>query len=127
MERAATWNGWTEQERLLQLAGHLRVGPYRSGAYYRMPTSRRWLVPWRPFVVGWNLAAMLGALEFKHRAQQPKEGVCDFITRMEKAFREAYGREPMSKETRDALLFAQLQDGLRYELVRPGCIRCTVL
>ena len=23
-ERAASWNGWTEQERLLQLAGHLR-------------------------------------------------------------------------------------------------------
>ena len=23
-ERAASWNGWTEQDRLLQLAGHLR-------------------------------------------------------------------------------------------------------
>ena len=32
-----------------------------------------------------------------------KEEVC------EKAFREAYGRESMSKETRDALLFAQFE------------------
>ena len=24
LERAATWNGWSEEDRLLQLAGHLR-------------------------------------------------------------------------------------------------------
>ena len=34
---------------------------------------------------------MLGALEFKHMSQQMKEEVCEYITRLEKAFREAYG------------------------------------
>ncbi len=52
---------------------------------------------------------MLGVLEFKHMSQRTKEEVCEFITRLEKAFREAYGRESMSKETRDALLFNLLK------------------
>ncbi len=62
---------------------------------------------------------MLGALEFKHMSQMPREGVGEFITRLEKA---AYGREPLSKETRDALLYAQLQDSLRYELVQAPAV-----
>ena len=60
---------------------------------------------------------MLGALEFKHMTQRPMESVRDYIIRLERAFREAYGREPLSRETGDALLYAQLQDCLRYELL----------
>ena len=33
LERASTWNGWTEEECLMQLAGHLRGEPYKSGTF----------------------------------------------------------------------------------------------
>ena len=31
LERAATWNNWSEQEKLIQLAGHLRGEPKENG------------------------------------------------------------------------------------------------
>ena len=123
LERAATWNAWSEQDKLLQLAGHLRgralqewsllQGSEKQTMDSAVEALRNRLDPG---------SRMLGALEFKHMSQHPKEGVCEFVTRLEKAFREAYGREPLSKETRDALLFAQLQDGLRYELVQAPAV-----
>ena len=123
LERAATWNAWSEQDKLLQLAGHLRgralqewsllQGSEKQTMDSAVEALRNRLDPG---------SRMLGALEFKHMSQHPKEGVCEFITRLEKAFREAYGREPLSKETIDALLFAQLQDGLRYGLVQAPAV-----
>ena len=50
-------------------------------------------------------------------SQKPTELVADFIRRLEQAFRRAYGREPISAETRCALLRGQLQEGLRYIIV----------
>ena len=41
------------------------------------------------------------------------ESVSDFIRRLERTFHAAYGRDPMSLETRETLLHGQLQDGLR--------------
>ena len=52
--------------------------------------------------------------------QRSRESVGDFITRLEKTYRLAYCRETLSKETRDALLFAQMQDGLKVELQAPA-------
>lgn len=60
------------------------------------------------------------ALKFKHMTQRSRESVGDFITRLEKTYRLAYCRETLSKETRDALLFAQMQDGLKVELQAPA-------
>ena len=33
LERAATWNGWTSDETLMQLSGHLKGEPCKSGSY----------------------------------------------------------------------------------------------
>ena len=44
--------------------------------------------------------------------------MADFVRRLERMFRIAYGCDPMSNETRDALLYCQLQEGLCYEIVR---------
>ena len=46
------------------------------------------------------------------------ESVADFVRWLERMFRIAYGRVPMSNETHDTLLYCQLQEGLPYELMR---------
>ena len=51
-------------------------------------------------------------------AQHEEEPVSDFIRRIERIFRSAYGRDPMSSETRETLLYGQLQEGLRLQLMR---------
>lgn len=46
----------------------------------------------------------------------------DFIHRLEKLFRRAYGREVLTTETRDALLYGQLQEGLRLEIMQAPAV-----
>ena len=63
----------------------------------------------------------MAAQDFTHTAQEEKESASDFIPRLERVFRVAYGHDRMSTETRDTLLHGQLQEGLRHELMRaPG-------
>ena len=62
------------------------------------------------------------AQEFRHAAQQESETVADYISRLEQLFRHAYGREGMSDETRDTLLHSQLQEGLRYEVMKAPAV-----
>ena len=50
---------------------------------------------------------MLAAQDFRCALQQREEAVADYIRRLERAFRQAYGADGMSSETRDALLFGQ--------------------
>ena len=117
-ERAASWNGWTEQERLLQLAGHLRgkalqewglLNNDHKSTFARATTEmRNRLDPG---------SKMIAVQEFRHMAQKSKEQVTDFIRRLEQTFRRAYGREQITAETRDALLQGQLQEGLRLTIV----------
>ena len=60
---------------------------------------------------------ILAAQDFRHIAQDEKE-VSNFICRLEKTFRKAYGHDELLPDTRDALLYAQLQEGLCYELMK---------
>ena len=60
----------------------------------------------------------LAAQDFRHGMQKDLELVSDFIRRMERTFRIAYGSDSMSTETRDTLLYCQLQEGLHYELMK---------
>ena len=46
----------------------------------------------------------------------------DFVRRLECMFRTAYGREPTSAETKDMLLYGQLQDGLHLQLMRAPAV-----
>ena len=45
------------------------------------------------------------------------ENVSDFILRLEHTFKLAYGRDPMLRETRAVLLFEQMLNGLKDELM----------
>ena len=122
-ERASIWNGWSESEKLLQLAGHLRGKALQEWTLLGADATENF---------GAALAALrnrldpggpaLAAQDFRHLTQQQGEIVADFIRRLESVFRRAYGREKLSAETRDALLYGQLQEGLRYDLLKSPAV-----
>lgn len=123
LERTATWNNWTENEKLLQLAGHLRGKAAQEWAL--LGTSDKSTFAAATKALGGRLdrgGKALAAQEFRHTVQQSSELVSDFILRIEQTFRRAYGREQMSAETRDTLLYGQLQEGLKYTLVKSPAV-----
>ena len=118
LQRAAAWNGWTDGELILQLAGHLRgralqewnlLDPEEEDTYDEAVAALRG----RLEAGGQTLAAQ----DFRHMEQKEEEPVRDFIRRLEKTFKITYGRDPMSGETRDTLLHGQLQEGLRQAIM----------
>ena len=118
LKRASTWNGWTEEEDLLQLAGNLRGRALQEwnllpeGEHLTFNSAVKSLRN-RPES---GMKAM-AAQDFQHCAQREGEEVSDFITRLEKTFRLAYGHEAMLKETRDTLLYGQLHEGLAIRIM----------
>ena len=60
---------------------------------------------------------MLAAQDFRRATQRDGEPIASYIRRVEQVFRAAYGKAGMSSETRDTLLFNQMQEGLCYELM----------
>ena len=114
LERASTWNGCTEEEGLMQLAGHLRgralqewnlLSDGDKGSYANATQAlHNRLDPG---------GRALAAQDFRHTVQGETELVADFIRRLERTFQIAYGRDGMSTKTRDTLLHSQLQEGLQ--------------
>ena len=94
LERASTWNEWTEDELLLQLAGHLRgralqewnlIDSGSKGTYSRGTDSlRSRLDPG---------SRTLAAQDFRCTQQGEREHVADFIRKLERTFNIAYGRD----------------------------------
>lgn len=64
----------------------------------------------------------VAAQEFKQTAQANGKSVADFVRQLKRAFRMAYGQEKLSLETRDALLYGQLQEGLCYSLIQAPAV-----
>ena len=63
----------------------------------------------------------LAAQDFRHTVQGEAESVADFVRKLERSFRVAYGRDGIVSEARDALLYGQLHEGLKYEIIKaPG-------
>ena len=118
LERAAQWNEWTTEESLMQLAGYLRG---RAAQQWKL------LQPEKKRTYQAAIAALkerldpgnhtLAALDFRHISQHINESVSDFIGRLEQVFQTGFGREQLSNETREMLLFGQLQEGLLYTLM----------
>lgn len=65
---------------------------------------------------------VMAAQDFRHLVQEDKEKVTDFNHRLERTFRLAYGNDSMMAETRDALLLAQMQDGLQYKMMESPAV-----
>ena len=123
LDRAAKWNSWTEEEKLMQLAGHLRGRALQEwnllqgedkGSYGAAVSAlRSRLDPGNK---------MLAVQDFRHAAQADAESVADYVRRLERLYQVAYGRDSMGSETREALLHSQLQEGLRYDLMRSPAV-----
>ena len=64
----------------------------------------------------------VAAQDFRHLRMGDSESVSDLIRRLERTFRIVYSRDSMSAETRDILLYSQLQEALRYELMRAPAV-----
>ena len=56
--------------------------------------------------------------EFRHAAKGKTEGVADFVRRLIHPFQIAYDRDGMLQQTREALLYNQLQDRLSHSLMK---------
>ena len=65
---------------------------------------------------------MLAIQDFRHASQRDDETVSDFIRRIERHYRVAYGRDGLGAETRNALLHSQLQEGLKLELMKASSV-----
>ena len=122
-ERAAEWNNWSDTECLLQLAGHLG-GKARQEFSLLTPEEKSTFTRAKAAVrsrleVG---SKTLAAQDFRHATQGSQEAVSDYIIRLEKIFRRAYGQDHMAEETRNALLYAQLQEGLKYVLMKASAV-----
>ena len=123
LRRAAEWNGWSEAETLMQLAGHLRGRalqqwtPVRAAEKDSLQAATMAL--WTRLDPGSRAVA---AQDFRHASHRDGEPVSDYIRRLEQLFRRAYGHEGMSDNTRDTLLHGQLQEGLCYALMKAPAV-----
>ena len=121
--RTSAWNGWTEEDQLIQLVGHLKgwalqewdLIPSEDKQTYTtaIDSLRERLDPG---------GRMLAVQDFRHASQRDEETVADFIRRLERHFRVAYGRDGLGSETRNALLHSQLQEGLKRKLMRAPAV-----
>lgn len=119
LNHAVSWNGWTDEESLIQLAGHLRgralqewnlLGEEEKDMYQAATQALRIrLDPGN---------RVLAAQDFRRAMQKDGESVADYVRRLECYFQIAYGRDKLSIETKETILFGQLQEGLSYDIMK---------
>ena len=108
---------------MLQLAGHLRgralqewellTDADRSSLESAVEALRKRLDPG---------GKVLAAQDFRHASQRDDETVADFVRRLERSFKVAYGRDGLSLETQHALLHGQLHEGLKFVVMRASSV-----
>ena len=92
LQRAAEWNGWAEEKKLMQLAGYLR-GRARQEWDLLLDTEKE-SYPRAVRALQGKLEPankILAAQDFRHISQGDLESVADFIRRLEHTFKIAYG------------------------------------
>ena len=123
LERAAVWNNWSEEERLLQLAGHLRGRASQEWNLLSADQKSSFAGAIKALYARLDPGRQaLAAQDFRHTMQRETEGVATYITRLERAFQIAYGHEKLTAETRDAFLYSQLQAGLKLTLMESPAV-----
>ena len=65
---------------------------------------------------------VLAGQDFRHATQEMGESVAEYIRRLERLFQAAYGHDGLSVETRQTLLYSQLQEGLKYGLIKSPAV-----
>ena len=116
---ASRWNDWTPEERLIQLAGHLRGCAEAEWNLLSTDETRNFER------ANHNLrerldpcSKVLAGQDFRRTVQTDNETVADYACRLEKAFRIAFGNDKLSKETKETMLYGQMQEGLRLGILR---------
>ena len=106
---------------MLQLAGHLRGKAQREWDMLEPASKVTFKVATKALRDRLDLGGK-AVQDFRHMSQGVGEPVADFVSRLEKTFCRAYGHENMSAETRAALLYGQLHEGLRYSLMKAPAV-----
>ena len=102
----------------MQLPGYLRGQALQE--WHLLPRSEQQSYPAAIEALRTRLnpgSKTVAAQEFRHSLQKSGESVSDFIRRLEKKYQIAYGRDDLNTAARDALLYGQLYEGLRYEIM----------
>ena len=119
LTRASRWNEWTPEESLMQLAGHLRGHALQEWTLLEDREKNSWDDAVAALCTRLDPGnKVLAAQDFRHTMQKDAEVVADFVRKLERTFRIAYGNDRLSSETREAFLYSQLQEGLRTDLMQ---------
>ena len=123
LSRVAEWYGWSGEESLLQLAGYLHGKAFHEWNLLSQEEKSSYADAVK------NLRARLGigarvyaAQNFRRSLQEENESVSSFIQRLERAFVVAYGRDDLTQETKHTLLHSQLQEGLRFAIMKSPAV-----
>ena len=120
LEREALWNDWSDDDKLVQLAGHLRGKAARE--YTLISPSEKQIAVQALQAHLESGRCALADQDFRNAIQREKESVPDYISRLECSFQVAYGHESLTAETRDTSLFGQLQAGLKLILMESPAV-----
>jgi hypothetical protein len=118
LERASQWNGWSAEDKLMQLPGYLCGRALQE--WWLLSSSEQDSYSSAIEALRQRLdpgSKTVAAQELRHSLQRGGESVSDFIRCLQKTFQVAYGRDNLNTATRDALLYGQLYEGLRYEIM----------
>lgn len=123
LEKAAEWNRWSEEEKFMQLAGHLREKALQESTLISEAEKTTFAQAVAALRTRLDTGSKtLAAQDVRHLCQDDKESVSEFIRKLEHTFRVAYGRDNMSQETRDTLLFGQMQEGLKHDVMKESAV-----
>ena len=94
LERAADWNAWTDEQKLLQLAGNLRGRAVQEWSL--IPAEDR--TTFSDTVKSLRVRVdpedrVLPGQDFRHARQEASEFVADYFRCLERLFQTAYGRD----------------------------------
>ncbi len=123
LQRASAWNEWSKEELLLQLAGHLRGRALQEWNLLAEGDNNTWDCAVHTLHCRLDSGSRaMAAQDFRHTLEKETETVADFTRRLERMFRIAYGGDTMALETQEAILYDQVQEGLRYQLVEAAAM-----
>ena len=123
LKRAAEWNGWTEGDLLLQLAGHLKGRALQE--WNLMADTEKTTYSQATAALAGRLdpgSRIMAAQDFRHASQEDCEKVGDFIRRLEQLFKLAYGHDAISAETRAVMLYGQMHEGLKHRIMESSAV-----
>lgn len=116
LERAAVWS---DEEQLMQLACYLRGQALQERNLLTGIDKATYTATTQVLCSRLDSGnRVLAAQDFRHAVQDNAEPVADYIRRLERLFQIAYGRDNLTTETRETFLHSQLQEGLRYDLMK---------